>query len=60
LYNPSPAYLRELVDRIGWKQDVCAQRIGVKVRMLRYYLSLADDHIDAPYPVQFALECLAH
>lgn len=58
-YNPDPAYLRELVKLIGISQERCAAALGISPRQLRYYLSHADDHQDAPYCVQFALESLA-
>lgn len=58
-YNPDPAYLRELVKLIGISQERCAAALGISPRQLRYYLSQADDHQDAPYCVQFALESLA-
>lgn len=56
---PDPYYLRELVRRIGLSQAGCAARIGISARQMRYYLSTAGDHQDAPYVVQFALESLA-
>lgn len=58
-YNPAAAYLRELVRLAGLSQEDCANAIGVSPRQFRYYLSLAADHQDAPYCVQFALEALA-
>lgn len=59
LHDPRPEYLRELLDRAGLKQGEAAEAIGVSPRQLRYYLSMANDHQDAPYAVQFALESLA-
>lgn len=59
-YNPDPAYLRELIQRSGLNQRVAAERLAISPRMLRYYLAEAgtDKHMDAPYLVQFGLECL--
>lgn len=59
LHNPDPVYLRELVKLAGLSQERAATAIGVSPRQLRYYLSTAADHQDAPYCVQFALESLA-
>jgi hypothetical protein len=61
LHNPSPAYLRGLLDQAGVKQIEAARLIGVSDRMMRYYLAdeASDKHRAAPYLVQFALECLA-
>lgn len=59
MYNPDPDYLRGLLARAGISQASAAERIGLSARQLRYYLSRASDHQDAPYPVQFALESLA-
>lgn len=59
LRNPSPRYLRGLIEAAGLSQRAAARRIGVSERMMRYYL--ADDSADhraAPYPVQYALEQL--
>ena len=59
-HNPSPDYIRALVDRAGLSQRECARRIGISERVMRYYLSdTAADHRPAPYPVQFALEALS-
>ena len=59
--NSSPVYLRKLVDRTGLSQQACARAMGVKPRLFRRYLRLppVGDYLQAPYPVQFALECLA-
>lgn len=58
--DPSPEYIRALVERAGLTQRAAARQIGVSERMMRYYLaSDAADHRDAPYVVQFALESLA-
>lgn len=57
-YKPDPAYLRELIEQSGLTQEKAALRIGVSVRAMRNYLSETAGR-QAPYPVQFALECLA-
>nr|WP_232925455.1 helix-turn-helix transcriptional regulator [Pseudomonas veronii] len=61
LHDPTPIYLRELLDRAGISQRQAAAKLGVSDRMMRYYL--ADEgskqHRKAPYLVQFGLECLA-
>lgn len=59
LHNPSPEYIRALVERSGLSQREAAKRIGVSDRLLRYYLTAGADSRSAPYPVQFALEALA-
>lgn len=59
-HNPDQAYLRALLERAGLTQHGAAARLGVSPRMMRYYVSdQGADHRDAPYLVQFALECLA-
>lgn len=56
-HNPSPEYLRALLDRAGLSQREAARRIGVSERMMRYYLAPdSADYRPAPYVVQFALE----
>ena len=57
-HNPSPRYLRGLLDQAGISQRAAAAQIGISERVMRYYLS-DNDLREAPYPVQFALECLA-
>lgn len=59
LYDPRPEYLRELLARSALTQEQAAKLLGISPRTLRYYLSRATDHQDAPYSVQFGLECLA-
>lgn len=60
-HNPSPDYLRALLDRAGVSQREAARRIGVSERMMRYYLApKSADYRPAPYVVQFALESLSH
>lgn len=58
-YNPDPHYLRSLIERAGTSQARAAEQLNISPRTMRYYLSLADDHNDAPYAVQFCLEVLA-
>lgn len=59
-HNPDPTYLRALLERAGLTQHGAAALIGISPRMMRYYVSDQDeDHRDAPYLVQFALEALA-
>lgn len=55
-HDPRPDYLRALLVEAGLSQREAARRIGVSERVMRYYLS---GERDAPYPVQFALECLS-
>ena len=60
-HDPSPAYLRALIERAGLSQRRAALLIGIDPRALRYYLQ-SEDHPSrrvAPYPVQYALERLA-
>ena len=71
-YNPSPLYLRTLLDAItepsllsdskrnANKADQLkvAARIGVKPRTFTQYLEEGHKS-QCPYAVQFALECLA-
>ena len=59
-HNPDPAYLRELLEQSGLNQRQAAEAIGITSRALRYYLAdtSSDTYRAAPYPVQFALECL--
>lgn len=59
LHNPDPAYLRQLLAIGNYTQSQAAAAIGLSPRAMRYYLTdRAGDHRDAPYVVQFALECL--
>ena len=60
-HNPDPEYLRELVKKTGLSQRKVARIIGVNERLFRMYLAnrSASTAYDAPYPVQFALECLS-
>lgn len=59
LHNPDPEYIRGLVVASGLSQHMAALRIGISVRMLKYYISAAD-YRPAPYVVQYALEMLAN
>lgn len=56
-HNPAPARLRALLERAGLSQVQAARQVGITPRAMRYYL--AETGPRAPYPVQFALECLA-
>lgn len=56
LRNPSPRYLRGLLDAAGVTPAEAARMVGVQLRTMRSYLS---DQAGAPYLVQFALEALA-
>jgi hypothetical protein len=60
-YKRDPQYLRTLIERAGISQRQAARLIGIDERLMRAYL--ADPAIrsarEAPYAVQFCLECLA-
>lgn len=60
-HDPRPEYLRALIDETGLSIRRCAEMIGINRRTLMYYLAgvKAGKPNLAPYPVQFALECLA-
>lgn len=60
-HNPDPLYLRGLIKRAGLTQGKAAELIGITDRAMRYYLSdeTNESYRPAPYPVQYALECLA-
>lgn len=60
-HDPSPEYLRALLDRAGVSQREAARKIGVSERVVRYYLAPTDSpgYRPAPYVVQYALEMLA-
>ncbi|OJX04564.1 MAG: hypothetical protein BGO72_21365 [Burkholderiales bacterium 70-64] len=61
LHNPSPDYIRALLERAGLSQRAAAKRLGISERMMRYYVATdSSDHRSAPYCVQFALETLAN
>lgn len=59
-YNPDPAYLRSLIERAEVSQRKAARMIGIDERLLRSYLAKRESVSarEAPYPVQFCLECL--
>ena len=61
LHDPSPEYLRDLVERSGLSQRAVADRLGVDPRTMRYYLARVDSkrRAYAPYCVQYALERLS-
>lgn len=61
-HNPDPAYLRELIKKAGITQLEAAKLIGISDRMLRKHLAKRESvsALDAPYSVQFCLECLAN
>jgi predicted transcriptional regulator len=57
-HNPDPRYLRGLMQKSGLTQALAAQLIGITEKALRNYISETVER-DAPYAIQFALECLA-
>ena len=60
LHNPSPTYLRGLLETAGLTQEAAATALGLTDRMMRYYLSEGEKSSrKATYTVQFALEQLA-
>ena len=61
LHNPNPTYLRNLIGMAGLSQRAAARQIGISERVMRQYLSdrNAKTALEAPYPVQYALEMLA-
>jgi hypothetical protein len=61
LYNPSPAYLRSLLETEGITQEEAATALGITDRIMRYYLSNQESatYRPAPYVIQCALEQLA-
>lgn len=61
LHNPSPVYLRELLDIARVTQEAAATALGITDRVMRYYLSDQESatYRPAPYAVQYALEQLA-
>lgn len=60
-HNPDPRYLRGLLEQAGISQRKAAELLGITDRAMRYYLSdeVSATFRPAPYPVQYALECLA-
>jgi len=55
LHNPSPDYLRSLIEGAGLSQRGVARTIGISERQLRYYLV---GRYPCPYIVQYAIEGL--
>jgi hypothetical protein len=44
----------------GASQAAAAALVGVSLRMMRFYLTTGVERsVEAPYSVQFAIECLA-
>lgn len=59
-YNPDPQYLRMLIEKAGISQLEAARLLGIGGNTLRAYLAEGTKTArQAPYTVQFALECLA-
>lgn len=60
-HNPDPRYLRGLLEKADISQRQAAKLLGITDRAMRYHLSdeASASFRPAPYPVQFALECLA-
>jgi transcriptional regulator with XRE-family HTH domain len=56
LANPSPDYLRRLIEAAKVSQAEVARAIGVDARTFRRYV-LGESRV--PYAVQFAVECFA-
>ena len=54
-HNPSPEYLRSLIEGAGLSQRKAALVCGIGDRTMRYYLSGGHK---CPYAVQFCLENL--
>lgn len=61
LHDPSPAYLRSLLETAGISQEAAATALGITDRVMRYYLSRQESatYRPAPYAIQYALEQLA-
>ncbi|WP_099312313.1 hypothetical protein [Pseudomonas sp. ICMP 564] len=61
LHNPSPDYLRDLLETAGITQKAAATTLGITDRVMRYYLSGEESatYRPAPYAIQYALEQLA-
>lgn len=61
LHDPSPAYLRGLLETAGITQEAAATALGITDRVMRYYLSSQESatYRPAPYAIQYALEQLA-
>ena len=54
-YNPDPNYLRYLIEKSGYTQNLAGKLIGVNTDNFRKMLT---GRIKAPYSVQYALEGL--
>ena len=54
-HNPSPTYLRSLIEGAGISQRQAAEAIGIAPRTMRAYLS---GFRPIPYTVQYAIEQL--
>ena len=52
-YNPDPNYLRYLIEKSGYTQNLAGKLIGVNTDNFRKLLT---GKIKAPYSVQYALE----
>lgn len=61
-HNPSPLYLRGLIEQAGVSQRRASELLGMSWTGFRNYLRDESDTLYrvAPYLVQFALECLAN
>lgn len=61
-HKPDPGYLRNLIKQSGLTQREIARLLGIQERLLRAYLAdpLLTSSREAPYPIQFCLECLAN
>jgi transcriptional regulator with XRE-family HTH domain len=59
-HNPSPEYLRGLIESAGISQREAARRLKIDERTIRRYLTLSTNksYIECPYVVQYALENL--
>lgn len=60
-HDPTPTYLRGLLETAGITQEAAATALGITDRVLRYYLSSQESatYRPAPYAIQYALEQLA-
>ena len=56
-HNPSPDYLRSLIEGAGLSQRGAARLLGVGERTMRHYLA---GDTTCPYSVQYALEQLVN
>ena len=51
-HNPSPEYLRSLLEKAGLTQAEAARQLGIGARQMRYYLANGNKW-DMPYSLQF-------